>query len=75
MHFNSFHVCRWKDKIETDKELLLIMKTQTRLLPELEKDVRANHPYEVPEGIRNRCIMCRHTGNFEEEEKARQLFC
>jgi periplasmic divalent cation tolerance protein len=39
----------WKNKIERSKEILLIMKTVKRNFRNLEKEVKANHPYEVPE--------------------------
>ncbi len=41
-------VYRWKGKVETVKELLLMMKTTGRL-KELEKEVVRLHSYEVPE--------------------------
>jgi periplasmic divalent cation tolerance protein len=39
----------WKNKIEHSKEILLIMKTVKKNFRKLEKDIRQNHPYEVPE--------------------------
>lgn len=41
----------WNDKIETDAEELLIIKTRQSLLEALTAHVKANHPYEVPEVI------------------------
>eukprot|EP01018_Ginkgo_biloba_P005742 Gb_18206 [translate_table: standard] len=41
----------WQDKIETDSEELLIIKTRQSLLEALTEHVKANHPYEVPEVI------------------------
>ncbi len=41
----------WKGKIEQSKELLLIMKTVKSKFKLLEKDIKKNHPYEVPEII------------------------
>lgn len=41
----------WNDKIETDSEELLIIKTRQSLLEALTAHVKANHPYEVPEVI------------------------
>lgn len=39
----------WNHKIETSKEVLLLIKTDRKKLPFLEKFVVQNHPYEVPE--------------------------
>lgn len=40
---------RWQGKIEDDRELLLVMKTQASRYPALEARIRALHPYEVCE--------------------------
>ena len=42
-------VYRWKGKVATAKEFLLVMKTTTSALPQLEKEVKRLHDYEVPE--------------------------
>ena len=42
-------VYRWKGKVETSREYLLIMKSTTRRLSELERVVRSMHSYDVPE--------------------------
>ena len=42
-------VYRWKGKIENSPETVLTMKTSKARLAALEKTVRANHPYQVPE--------------------------
>lgn len=39
----------WKEKQEAAEECLLVMKTKTALLAELEEVVRRAHPHEVPE--------------------------
>ena len=44
-------VYRWKGAIETDMELLLIMKTTATSYPQLQKRISALHPYELPEII------------------------
>lgn len=44
-------VYHWKGKIEEDSELLLMIKTQTPLVPQVIDAVRGLHPYEVPEVI------------------------
>jgi periplasmic divalent cation tolerance protein len=41
----------WKGKIEEDEEWLCIIKSRKDLYKELEKTIRKNHPYEVPEII------------------------
>jgi periplasmic divalent cation tolerance protein len=51
--FKSYQECslffRWVNKVDTSEELLLLIKTTTERYPELEKRVKAIHPYEVPE--------------------------
>src|ERR1700682_2157090 len=42
-------IYRWKDKVEVSREYLLIMKSTTRRLAELERMVRSMHSYDVPE--------------------------
>jgi len=42
-------IYRWKGKIETTREHLLIIKTTTRRLKSLEKEVLRLHSYETPE--------------------------
>lgn len=42
---------RWKGKLETSSEVLVIFKTLRRLLPVLEATVRAVHPYDTPEFV------------------------
>jgi len=44
-------VYEWEGKIEEDSELLLMIKTQSQHFEDLEKLVKANHPYTVPEII------------------------
>ena len=39
----------WNNRIEDEKEYLLIMKTKESLYNEIEKEILENHPYEVPE--------------------------
>lgn len=39
----------WKDKIENTDEILLQMKTKTRLYKEVEKEILAIHNYETPQ--------------------------
>jgi periplasmic divalent cation tolerance protein len=42
---------RWQNRVDTSEELMLIIKTTTERYPELEKRIKAIHPYEVPEII------------------------
>lgn len=44
-------VYRWKGQRETAEESLLLIKTRLAAYPELEKAIRALHPYELPEII------------------------
>jgi periplasmic divalent cation tolerance protein len=42
---------RWRGKIESGTEVLLVLKTQKSKLAALEKLVLARHPYDTPEFI------------------------
>ena len=46
---NSYYT--WKGKLETAREYLLVIKTTVKRLPQLEKEVKRLHSYEVPEFI------------------------
>ena len=41
-------IYRWKNKIQNDKETLLILKTNSNKYPLLEKLIIEKHSYEVP---------------------------
>src|SRR5947208_5751082 len=41
----------WKGKLESAREQLLLIKTTTTRLPELEREVKRLHSYDVPEFI------------------------
>ena len=41
----------WQGKIEASAEVLLVMKTTTARLADLEKLVVAKHPYDTPEFV------------------------
>ena len=41
----------WKGQVEEAEEWLLMMKTRQDLFSTLEKEIKAVHPYEVPEII------------------------
>ena len=42
-------VYRWEGKVETSDEVLLIIKTRQEAYARLERELRARHPYELPE--------------------------
>ncbi len=44
-------VYRWKGKVRRDAEVLLLAKTTLARFPELERQIRALHSYEMPEII------------------------
>lgn len=46
---NVSSVYKWKDKIESASELLLIIKTAGDRLEDLLKRIKELHPYDVPE--------------------------
>lgn len=39
----------WQGAVETAEEWLCLIKTRQELYPQLEKAIRAIHPYDVPE--------------------------
>ena len=41
----------WQGKLETSREILLILKTQKSRLAALEELILAAHPYETPEFV------------------------
>lgn len=41
----------WQGKLESSGEVLLMMKTTATLLPALERQILAAHPYDTPEII------------------------
>jgi periplasmic divalent cation tolerance protein len=42
-------IYRWKGRVESAKEFLLLIKTTARRLKELEKEIARMHSYDVPE--------------------------
>lgn len=48
---NIESVYKWEGKIVNDKEFLLIIKTTKELYKDVEVNITAIHPYEVPEII------------------------
>jgi periplasmic divalent cation tolerance protein len=44
-------IYRWKEKIESAREVLLVIKTSRRRFPELQAAIKRLNSYEVPEII------------------------
>ncbi len=44
-------VYRWKEKVETAREYLLLIKSTANRLSDLERQVKSLHSYDVPEFI------------------------
>jgi periplasmic divalent cation tolerance protein len=42
---------RWEHQLQSTEETLLILKTTAEALPQLTKEVREQHSYEIPEVI------------------------
>ena len=42
---------KWSNKVDTDDELLLLIKTTSDCYPKVEKRIKSLHPYELPEII------------------------
>jgi len=44
-------IYRWKGKVERAGEVLVVLKTRTARLKELERHIRDEHSYDVPEFV------------------------
>ena len=44
-------VYRWRGALEEAREVLLVAKTTVACVPELERVLRHEHPYDVPECV------------------------
>jgi periplasmic divalent cation tolerance protein len=44
-------IYRWQERVQSDQELLLIIKTRSDIYPALETRIRGLHPYQVVEII------------------------
>lgn len=44
-------VYRWKEKVETAREFLLLCKSADKQIPALQREVQRLHSYDVPEFI------------------------
>jgi periplasmic divalent cation tolerance protein len=42
-------IYRWKGKVESAREVLMVIKTSAKRLEELEREVKRLHSYDVPE--------------------------
>ena len=42
---------RWEGEVQDDREALLVIKTTRAAYPELERELPALHPYDLPELI------------------------
>lgn len=60
---NALSVYAWEEKIEKSSECLLIFKTDTSRLQDLENWIKTHHPYSVPALIK---------GNIECSDEFRQ---
>ena len=44
-------IYQWKGKVTVAREYLLVMKTTARRVPQLQREIRRLHSYDVPEII------------------------
>ena len=44
-------VYRWQEKVESNRELLLLIKTSAERVPEVRDAIRQLHSYELPECV------------------------
>lgn len=44
-------IYRWKDEVQKEQEVLMIMKTTQQRFDEVQRAIRSMHSYEVPEII------------------------
>jgi periplasmic divalent cation tolerance protein len=44
-------VYRWKGRVTSAREVMMVVKTTAKRLPELEKEILRLHSYDVPEFI------------------------
>ena len=44
-------IYRWKGKVQSEREVLIVIKTTVKRLVELEKKVKQLHSYDVPEFV------------------------
>lgn len=51
-------IYRWKDRVETDTEYRLGVKTTRDLLEQVVSTIQKHHPYELPEIVGNAYEFC-----------------
>src|SRR5437899_1564924 len=44
-------IYRWKGKVERAREVLMVIKTSATRVPDLEREVKRAHSYDLPEFI------------------------
>jgi len=44
-------IYRWKGKVQSAREVLIVIKTTDKRLADLEKEVKRLHSYDVPEFV------------------------
>ena len=54
-------VYRWKERIESEEEYLLLIKTTAECVAQLQSALKSLHPYELPE-----CVELAVNGGSEE---------
>ena len=48
---NITSIYKWQNKLNKDKEVLMIIKTKTQLYPRVEEEIKRLHSYDIPEII------------------------
>jgi periplasmic divalent cation tolerance protein len=64
-------VYRWQGAVQHDEEHPVLIKTTREAYPELEAQIRAHHPYELPEIIARRSSLSRP---IEESTECRRRY-
>jgi periplasmic divalent cation tolerance protein len=54
-------VYRWRDEVHNDPEYLLLIKTTTECVAQLQSALKSLHPYELPE-----CVEIAITGGSQD---------
>ena len=44
-------IFRWQGEVSSDSEVLAVFKTSAERYPDLERELRRHHPYDVPEVV------------------------
>lgn len=48
-------IYHWQQRIEQDRECLILLKTLDSIWPDLQQFIKNNHPYTVPEILKWEC--------------------